>query len=603
MYNVSIRFPTMSEYILSSPETSEIWHQACVELQLDLSPAVFNTWVLNNPVTEITLIGDDKASCTITSPTAFHSTNLKKNLGNKLETVLSKLLGRSSSLVFKIGTPVFHDNPSQRVGSLNTQLGGQHGGQQGGQHGRQQGGQQIVQPEQQNYSHAQNLAQPSHNQNPAYMQPASFHKADFEPRSHQTSLQYQQNGGQNQTSQHSYQKPNLQNNPRSLASSVSSGFHGQSPSIYSSSPRVEDLFSQSSIQNATVDRAKVAAQTAGLRADYTFDTFAVSGTNEMAHAAATAVSQRPGTAYNPLFLYGGVGVGKTHLMHAIAHNILQTDPTTKIIYCSGEEFTNEIVSAIQTKKALRFKDKYRNAQVLLIDDIQFIAGKNTVQEEFFHTFNALTQQARQIVLTSDRPPHEINLLENRLRSRFEAGLMVDIQQPSFELRTAILLIKAKASNITFSMEIAQLIASKVDSARKIEGLIKRLKSAVELQKKQVSIELVEEILSAENGQEKTKLKVSPNDIIRAVANHFHVKQTALRGKKRVASLVKARHVAMYLLKEELHMPLTEIGRWFSNRDHTSALHATRKIEKEMKQDSILQRDVSALRMSLSAISK
>jgi chromosomal replication initiator protein len=593
----------MSEYILSSLETSEIWHQACVELQLDLSPAVFNTWVLNNPVTEITLIGDDRASCTITSPTAFHSTNLKKNLGNKLETVLSKLLGRSSSLVFKIGTPVFHDTPSQRVGSLNTQLGGQQGGQQGGKQGGKQGGQQIVQPEQQNYSHAQNLVQPSHNQNPAYMQPVSFHKADFEPRSHQTSLQYQQNGGLRQTSQHSFQKPNLQNNPRSLASSGSGGFPGQSPSIYSSSPRVEDLFSQSSIQNATVDRAKVAAQTAGLRADYTFDTFAVSGTNEMAHAAATAVSQRPGTAYNPLFLYGGVGVGKTHLMHAIAHNILQTEPTTKIIYCSGEEFTNEIVSAIQTKKALRFKDKYRNAQVLLIDDIQFIAGKNTVQEEFFHTFNALTQQARQIVLTSDRPPHEINLLENRLRSRFEAGLMVDIQQPSFELRTAILLIKAKASNITFSMEIAQLIASKVDSARKIEGLIKRLKSAVELQKKQVSIDLVEEILSAENGQEKTKLKVSPNDIIRAVANHFHVKQTALRGKKRVASLVKARHVAMYLLKEELHMPLTEIGRWFSNRDHTSALHATRKIEKEMKQDTILQRDVSALRMSLSAISK
>ena len=603
MYNVSVRFPTMSEYILSAPETSEIWQQACVELQLDLSPAVFNTWVLNNPVTEIALIGDDKASCTITSPTAFHSTNLKKNLGNKLETVLSKLLGRSSSLVFKIGTPVFHDTSAQQ----NTQQGGQ----------------------QNNNNSGQSSPQATQNQNPAYMQPATFHKTDSDSnsrdnddgsrnsqgtygsqssydsskysnqRSHQSSQQYQQNNYQNNNNSHQGYQQNNQNNP----SSVPGGFSPQTRPSYSNSPRVEDLFSQSSIQNATVDRAKVAAQVAGLRADYTFDTFAVSGTNEMAHAAATAVSQRPGTAYNPLFLYGGVGVGKTHLMHALAHNILQEEPTTKIIYCSGEEFTNEIVSAIQTKKALRFKDKYRNAQVLLIDDIQFIAGKNTVQEEFFHTFNALTQQARQIVLTSDRPPHEINLLEDRLRSRFEAGLMVDIQQPSFELRTAILLIKAKASNVTFSMEIAQLIASKVDSARKIEGLIKRLKSAVELQKKEVSIELVEDILSAENGQEKTKLKVAPNDIIRAVANHFHVKQTALRGKKRVASLVKARHVAMYLLKEELHMPLTEIGRWFSNRDHTSALHATRKIEKEMKLDSILQRDVSALRMSLSAISK
>lgn len=589
MYNVSIRFLTMSEYILSAPETSEIWQQACVELQLDLSPAVFNTWVLNNPVTEIALIGDDKASCTITSPTAFHSTNLKKNLGNKLETVLSKLLGRSSALVFKIGTPVFHESSSQNL---------QHSQNSQNSHNSQnsQNPQYSGQYSQAGLQH--NSPQAAQNLNPEYMQPASFNKMNFD-----TGPQGNSNNQSRDTNSNPRKYQGTHGSQSAYDSSSYSQNDAQSRPSYSNSPRVEDLFSQSSIQNATVDRAKVAAQTAGLRADYTFDTFAVSGTNEMAHAAATAVSQRPGTAYNPLFLYGGVGVGKTHLMHALAHNILQSEPTTKVIYCSGEEFTNEIVSAIQTKKALRFKDKYRNAQVLLIDDIQFIAGKNTVQEEFFHTFNALTQQARQIVLTSDRPPHEINLLEDRLRSRFEAGLMVDIQQPSFELRTAILLIKAKASNVTFSMEIAQLIASRVDSARKIEGLIKRLKSAIELQKKEVSIELVEDILNAENGQEKTKLKVSPNDIIRAVANHFHVKQTALRGKKRVASLVKARHVAMYLLKEELHMPLTEIGRWFSNRDHTSALHATRKIEKEMKLDSILQRDVSALRMSLSAISK
>lgn len=525
----------MSEYILSAPETTEIWKQACAELQIELSPAVFNTWVVNNPVTKIQIIGDDKAICTITSPTAFHSTNLKKSLGDTLITLLEKLLGRSIELEFKIGTPVLSQQPQQQTAQLTNN----------------------------------------------HLQTEQYSSSSFTNKTPQPAL--------------------VEQNTSSTTNTTQSFFSQQNTSV---SPRVEDLFSASSIQSASVDRAKVAAQQAGLRADYTFETFAVSGTNEMAHAAATAVSQRPGVAYNPLFLYGGVGVGKTHLMHALAHNILQKEPTTKVIYCSGEEFTNEIVSAIQTKKALRFKDKYRTAQVLLIDDIQFIAGKNTVQEEFFHTFNALTQQARQIVLTSDRPPHEINLLEDRLRSRFEAGLMVDIQQPSFELRTAILLIKAKASGVHFSMEIAQLIASRVDSARKIEGLIKRLQSAVELQNKEISIDLIEEILGAENnGQEKTKLKVSPNDVIRAVANHFHVKQTAIRGKKRVASLVKARHVAMYLLKEELHMPLTEIGRWFSNRDHTSALHATRKIEKDMKLDSILQRDISALRMSLSAISR
>lgn len=530
----------MSDFILSDQETKEIWHQACSQLQIELSEAVFNTWVVNNPVTRISLIEDTGAVCTITSPTAFHSTNLKKNLGQRLEERLSKILGRKVELAFNIGTPSFSNGvktsapaspPAAQANSY------------------QVGGDELVNNQ---------FAQPTPpTPTPHQAQPPQVSPTPYQP------------GGT--------RRPQ--------------------------SPTIEDLFSRTSIASANLDRAKIAASQAGLRPDYTFETFAVSGTNEMAHAAATAVSNQPGTAYNPLFLYGGVGVGKTHLMHAIAHNIIDQNPAAKIIYCSGEEFTNEIVSAIQTKKALRFKDKYRGAQVLLIDDVQFIAGKNTVQEEFFHTFNALTQQARQIILSSDRPPHEINLLEDRLRSRFEAGLMVDIQQPSFELRTAILLIKATASNLNFSMEIAQTIASKVDSARKIEGLIKRLRSAVELQQKEINLELVEEILAIENDGPKTKLKVTPNDVIRAVANHYHVKQTAIRGKRRVQSLVRARHVAMYLLKQELHMPLTEIGRWFSNRDHTSALHATRKIEKDMLRDSLLQRDVSALKMSLSAISR
>ncbi|MDQ3008766.1 MAG: chromosomal replication initiator protein DnaA, partial [bacterium] len=323
-----------------------------------------------------------------------------------------------------------------------------------------------------------------------------------------------------------------------------------------------------------------------------------------AHAAASAVSNSPGGAYNPLFLYGGVGVGKTHLMHAIGNNIIRNNPDVKMLYCTGEEFTNEIVNAIQTKKAFRFKEKYRNIQVLLMDDIQFVAGKNAVQEEFFHTFNALIQQHSQIVLTSDRPPHEINLLEDRLRSRFEAGLMIDIQQPSFELRTAILLIKAAAINIQIPMDLAQLIASKVDSARKIEGIITSIRSEVELKKREINTQLIEEILHTEAGEvKKTRLKVTPADVLRTVANHYRIKQTALKGQRRVASLVKARHVAMFLLKEDLGLPYTEVGQWFSNRDHTSALHAIRKIERLLITDDLLQRDVSALRMSLSAVSR
>lgn len=370
------------------------------------------------------------------------------------------------------------------------------------------------------------------------------------------------------------------------------------------SPRVEDLFSTQNIQANTLDRAKVTASRVGLREDYTFETFAVSSTNEMAHAAATAVSERPGTAYNPLFLYGGVGVGKTHLMHAIGHNIIQKNPETKVIYCTGEEFTNEIINAIRSKKASVFKNKYRNAQVFMIDDIQFIAGKNTVQEEFFHTFNALTQINHQIILTSDRPPHEINLLEARLKSRFEAGLMIDIGQPTFELRTAILLIKSKPMNIPMSMEMAGFIASKVDSARKIEGVLKQIRSAIELKHREFNEELINEILESSKSPEKNeKLRVKPQDLIKVVANHFHVKQVAIRGKSRVKNLVKARHIAMYLFCRELGMPLQETGKWFSGRDHSSVLHARDKIDKDIQLDESLKQDIDALKMSLTAISK
>lgn len=518
----------MSNYLLSADETHQIWQRSCEELQIHVSGAVYSTWVLNNPVTEIALEGDTKAICTITSPTAFHSKNLKKSLGGLMEETLSKIIGRQIELAYKIGTPRAAASPQPIT------------------------------------------ATPQATNHPP-TQPSTPANSAFDS----TSNEFAQN----------------------VVFQPQPGYSNAIPS------RVEDLFSASSLQAASLDRAKVTSQQIGLRPDYTFDTFAVSTTNEMAHAAATAVSQRPGTAYNPLFLYGGVGVGKTHLMHAIAHNILKQSNSAKIIYCSGEEFTNEIVSAIRNKNALKFKDKYRKAQVLMIDDIQFIAGKNTVQEEFFHTFNALTQQGHQVILTSDRPPHEINLLEDRLRSRFEAGLMVDIQQPTFELRTAILLIKAKANYLSIPMEMAKQIASRVDSARKIEGLIKRLKSAIELQHLELTPELIESILGVEAGESKKRLLVKPNDVIKTVANHYRVKQAAVRGKNRVQSLVTARHVAMYLLKEDLHLPLTEIGHWFSNRDHTTALHAIRKIETSLERDTLLQRDVSALRMSLNAISK
>jgi chromosomal replication initiator protein len=509
-------------------DVQTVWKHACASLQLQLSPAVYNTWIVSNPLTNVRVVDEQSVIGTITSPTAFHSANLQKNLAATISGVLSDILAKTVDLEFKVGGPKTQvPPPLPPIDSINA----------------------LSSPE-----------------------PVS------QPQPHNS-------------------------DPGPLANSFPS-FAAQSAARSSNeSPRVEDLFSRANMQSSSVDRALVVSRQIGLRPDYTFTTFAVSTTNEMAHAAATAVSNSPGGAYNPLFLYGGVGVGKTHLMHAIGNNILRNNPDTKIIYCTGEEFTNEIVSAIQTKKALKFKERYRTAQVLLIDDVQFIAGKNAVQEEFFHTFNALTKQASQIVMTSDRPPHEITLLEDRLRSRFEAGLMIDIQQPSFELRTAILLIKSAALNVMIPMELAQVIASKVDSARKIEGIITSIRSEVELKKRPVDMALIEDVLRPEVEKKKTVLKVSPADVLRAVANHYHIKQAAIKGQRRVAHLVHARHVAMYLLKEELGMPFTEVGRWFSNRDHTSAMHAIKKIERDLTQDELLQRDVSALRMSLTAISR
>ncbi len=489
---------------LDSSEVVKVWQASQESLKTQLTPAVFNTWIVSNPLTKVEVDQQNMALATITCPTAFHATNLKKNLYTQLKETLEKELNRPVEIEFVIGNPI-------------------------------------------------DLAK----QEPA---------KETKKTSPQKNLLGYNNGNIN-------------------------------------SPTVDELFSAHTLQASFQDRAKTAARRVGLREDYTFKTFAVSTTNEMAHAAATAVSNNPGVAYNPLFLYGGVGVGKTHLMQAIGNNILKQNPETNIIYCTGEEFTNEIVNAIQKKKAFDFKQKYRNTQVLLIDDVQFIAGKNAVQEEFFHTFNALTKQASQIILTSDRPPHEINLLESRLRSRFEAGLMIDIQQPSFELRTAILLIKSQANNLDLPMELAQLIASKVDGARRIEGIVKLLRSEVELKQKTINEELIQSLLKTEAPTNISIIRAKPQDVIKTVANHYRIKQSALKGKRRTKEIVNARHAAMFLLRKELNMPLEEIGKWFSGRDHTSVLHAINKIEKEISEEGLMKQDISAIRMSLTVVAK
>lgn len=337
---------------------------------------------------------------------------------------------------------------------------------------------------------------------------------------------------------------------------------------------------------------------AHLRPDFTFETFAVSSSNEMAYAAATAVARTPGSSYNPLFLYGGVGVGKTHLMQAIGHRVVEEKPDVKVIYCMGEEFTNEIIDAIRTKATKRFNDRYRSAGLLLIDDIQFIAGKTAVQEAFFHTFNTIYREGGQIVLISDRPPAEIAKLEDRLRSRFEGGLLIDIGEPNFELRTAILLIKAKQLGLALPMDMAQLVAANIPSTRRLEGVLRRILSEVEIRKIPVSPELVEHVLGkdTENTRRATqKRPINPQDVINIVASYFNVKPTALKGIKRDRPVARPRQVLMYLLRTEFRVPLMEIGNLIGGRDHTTIMHGVEKITTLISTSEGLRGDIESIR--------
>ncbi len=338
---------------------------------------------------------------------------------------------------------------------------------------------------------------------------------------------------------------------------------------------------------------------ARLRSDFTFETFAVSGTNHMAYAAATAVAATPGTSYNPLFFYGGVGVGKTHLMQAIGNEVLVKKPQTRVIYCMGEEFTNEIIDAIQTKTTKRFKDKYRSAKILLIDDVQFLEGKLKVQEEFFHTFNAVQREGGQIVLTSDRPPHEIDRLEERLQSRFEGGLLVDMQNPDFELRCAILRIKAQQRGVDLSTTIAQILAANVESVRKLEGFLTKLLSEAEFKKLPLSEDLARSVVGKPAAESELSQKIiSPKQVTDLVIKRFGITLTQLKSARRSRPLARPRQVLMYLLRTELKLPLEEVGLWVGGRDHSTVLHAVDTVSTLLSTNGLLREDVSWIKKEL-----
>lgn len=335
-----------------------------------------------------------------------------------------------------------------------------------------------------------------------------------------------------------------------------------------------------------------------LNRKYVFNEFVIGNSNRFAHAASLAVAESPAKAYNPLFIYGGVGLGKTHLMHAIGHYILEQNANAKVVYVSSEKFTNELINSIKDDKNVEFRNKYRTVDVLLVDDIQFIAGKERTQEEFFHTFNALYEDNKQIIVSSDRPPKEIPTLEDRLRSRFEWGLITDIQAPDFETRIAILRKKAEVDSIQIPNEVFEFIAKNIKSnIRELEGALTRIIAYSSLTNREVSIELCSEALKDIISSSKPK-QVTVDLIKSSVAQYYNVKLEDFESKRRTRSISHPRQIAMYLTREMTDLSLPKIGEEFGGRDHTTVIHAYDKISRDMLESSELKNKVEKIRKEI-----
>ena len=364
------------------------------------------------------------------------------------------------------------------------------------------------------------------------------------------------------------------------------------------------LFTDSNSAASQPEPAKVtvpAEYIGNLNPRYTFDTFVVGPTNKMAHAVSVAVAESPGGAYNPLFLYGGAGLGKTHLMHSIAHYIIEHNENSKVLYVTSEEFTNELIETIRNgnnSAMSKFREKYRNIDVLLVDDIQFIIGKESTQEEFFHTFNSLHSAKKQIIISSDKPPKDMEILEERFRSRFEWGLIADITLPDYETRMAILHKKEELEGYNISEEVINYIATNIKSnIRELEGAFNKVMASSKLEKKDVTLELAEQALKDIISPNEQKV-ITPDYIISVVAEHYHVTVTELCGNKRSSKIVMPRQIAMYLCREILDTSLKTIGKNLGNRDHTTVMHGIEKIENELKTNENLKNSIDILKKKI-----
>jgi chromosomal replication initiator protein len=337
----------------------------------------------------------------------------------------------------------------------------------------------------------------------------------------------------------------------------------------------------------------------GLNGRYTFENFVVGASNELAYAACQAITKKPGTKYNPLFIYGGVGIGKTHLIQAVGNTVLAARPSARIVYASTEQFVQEFVDALRFKKNTSdFADFYRSADVLIVDDVQFLAGKERVQEEFFHTFNALHQANKQIIMSSDKPPKDIPTLEDRLQSRFAWGMTIDMQTPDFETRCAILHTKAGSQEIDLSSEVVELLASRVqNNIRELEGALNQVLAYCDMKGVEPNIQIVSAMFEGSKNRPK---HISARQIIERTAKHFHVSMEEILGPKRDKDIVVPRQIAMYMLRSELHLSFPKIAHELGRKDHTTAIHSVEKIEKELSYESQIKQNVNELKERLYA---
>ena len=357
----------------------------------------------------------------------------------------------------------------------------------------------------------------------------------------------------------------------------------------------EQLKANQLIQNNQLMVSQTTLQEAGLNPKYTFDTFVVGANNSLAHAASLAVAESPGEIYNPLFIYGGVGLGKTHLMHSIANFILKNNPNTKIMYVTSEKFTNELIDAIRNKNnysTTEFREKYRSIDVLLIDDIQFIIGKESTQEEFFHTFNELHEAKKQIVISSDKHPREIATLEERLRSRFEWGITADIQPPDYETKMAILKKRAELERLDINQEVMQYVATNINSnIRELEGALNKIYVFANLEKKPVTLELAENALKDTIECQK---EITPQLIMDVVAEHYNISVSDIISKKKNKEIANPRQICMYLSRKYTDYSLQNIGKIMGNRDHTTVIHGHDKIGKMLETDENLKSNLDII---------